>query len=130
MATRERKKAEARREARKLEVATASLKKLKTSARKARVMADLVRGQSLTDAYVNLAFQTRAASEPLRALLKSAAANATVRGFDTDNLVVEEIQVHKGEIARRFMPRAQGRATPIRKQSTHIDIRLSTRDSK
>ena len=61
---------------------------------------------------------------------KSAAANATERGFDADNLIIEEIQVHKGEIGRRFMPRAQGRATPIRKQSTHIDVRLSTRDSK
>lgn len=130
MATRERKKALARKQARALEVATASLRKLKTSSRKARVVANLVRGQLLSDAYVNLAFQKRAASEPLRALLKSAAANAVERGFDADNLIIEEIQVHKGEIGRRFMPRAQGRATPIRKQSTHIDVRLSTRDSK
>ncbi|MBH1989455.1 MAG: 50S ribosomal protein L22 [Myxococcaceae bacterium] len=130
MATRERKKAQARREARSLEVATASLRKLRTSARKARVVADLVRGQNLGDAYVHLAFQKRAASEPLRALLMSAAANAVNRGFEADSLVVEEIQVHKGEIGRRFMPRAQGRATPIRKQSTHIDVRLSTRDGK
>src|SRR3989338_139604 len=130
MATKERKKALARKEARKLEVGTAKLRKLKTSSRKARVMANMVRGQLLSSAYANLAFQTRAAAEPLRDLLKSAAANAAGRGFDMDNLIIEEIQVHKGEIGRRFMPRAQGRATPIRKQSTHIDVRLSTRDTK
>jgi len=130
MATRERKKALARKQARELEVGTASLRKLKTSSRKARAMANMVRGQLLSAAYANLAFQTRAAAEPLRDLLKSAAANAAERGFDTDGLIIEEIQVHKGEIGRRFMPRAQGRATPIRKQSTHIDVRLSTRDAK
>ncbi|MEI6789803.1 MAG: 50S ribosomal protein L22 [Myxococcaceae bacterium] len=130
MATRERKKALARKQARELEVGTASLRKLKTSSRKARAMANMVRGQLLSAAYANLAFQTRAAVEPLRDLLKSAAANAAERGFDTDGLIIEEIQVHKGEIGRRFMPRAQGRATPIRKQSTHIDVRLSTRDAK
>ena len=127
MASKEQKKALARKEARKLEVAVVSLKNLRTSARKARVLADLVRGRTLNDAYVTLAFQKRFAAAPLRALLKSAAANAADRGFDADHLVVEEIQVHKGPIAKRFMPRAQGRASPIRKQSTHIDIRLSAK---
>lgn len=130
MATREREKALIRKELQKLEVGQASLRNLKTSARKARVLGDMVRGQPLSEAYASLAFQARFAAEPLRALLKSAAANAAERGFDTDSLIVEEVQVHKGPIARRFMPRAQGRATPIRKQSTHIDVRLSTRDSK
>ncbi|MES2504766.1 MAG: 50S ribosomal protein L22 [Myxococcota bacterium] len=130
MATKERLKALARKEARALEVATASLKNLRTSARKARVVGDLVRGKPLSEAYVSLAFQARFAAGPLRDLLKSAAANAVERGFDADSLIVEEIQVHKGPITKRFMPRAQGRATPIRKQSTHVDIRLSTRDSK
>ena len=130
MATKERIKAIARKEARGLEVAKASLRNLKTSARKARVLANMIRGQSLVHAYEALSFQSRFAAEPLRDLLKSAASNAAGRGFDADNLVVEEIQVHKGPIAKRFMPRAQGRATPIRKQSTHIDVRLSTRDSE
>lgn len=130
MATKEREKALARKEARKLEVGGASLRNLKTSARKARAVGNLVRGQSLNEAYVSLAFQARYAAGPLRCLLASAAANASERGFDLDELVIEEIQIHKGPITKRFMPRAQGRATPIRKQSTHIDVRLSTRDSK
>jgi large subunit ribosomal protein L22 len=130
MATKEKKKAQARKEARSLEVGKASLKNLKTSARKARVLANMIRGRLVSDAYAALAFQARFAAEPMRALLKSAASTAAQRGFDADSLVVEEIQVHKGPIAHRFMPRAQGRATPIRKQSTHIDVRLSTRDVK
>ncbi|MBL4818224.1 MAG: 50S ribosomal protein L22 [Deltaproteobacteria bacterium] len=130
MATREKQKAIFRKSERELEVAKASLRNLKTSARKARVLANMIRGQTVSEAYAALAFQTRFAAEPLRNLLKSAASTAVSRGFDADNLVVEEIQVHKGPIAKRFMPRAQGRATPIRKQSTHIDVRLSTRDSE
>jgi len=44
--------------------------------------------------------------------------------LNVDNLVVQEILVHKGPIGKRFMPRAQGRATPIRKQTSHIDVSL------
>ena len=130
MATKEKMKAFERKELRSLEVGKASLRNLKTSARKARVLANMIRGRLVSDAYAALAFQARFAAEPMRALLKSAASTAVQRGFDADSLVVEEIQVHKGPITHRFMPRAQGRATPIRKQSTHIDVRLSTRDVK
>lgn len=130
MATRERKKALARREMRKREVGTASLRNLKTSARKARVLANLIRGFSLNEAYDILGHQIRFAAHPIRNLLKSAASNANNRGFDSDFLYVDEIQIHKGPIGKRFLHRAQGKATPIRKQSAHIDICLSKRDKK
>jgi large subunit ribosomal protein L22 len=71
---------------------------------------------------VMLAHQQRAAARPLKKLLDSAVANAADRGMNVDKLVVAEILVHKGAIMRRFMPRAQGRATPIRKQTAHIDV--------
>jgi large subunit ribosomal protein L22 len=92
------------------------------SARKVRVVADLVRGKDVASAIVTLAHQPRAAAEPLKRLLDSAVANAADRGMNVDKLVVSEILVHKGAIGRRFMPRAQGRATPIRKQTAHIDV--------
>lgn len=128
MATREYNKALTRKNARKLDIGVASLKNLKTSARKARVLADLIRGRSLNEAYDLLSHQIRFAARPMRDLLKSAASNANERGFDSDFLYVDEIQIHKGPIKKRFLCRAQGKSTPIRKQSTHIDIRLSKRD--
>ncbi len=124
MATKQREKAKARQEARKNGPVLASLRGLRMSARKVRVIADLVRGEKVGDALINLAFQRRAAAGPLRRLLDSAVANASEKGLNVDKLVVDEILVHKGAIGRRFMPRAQGRASPIRKQTTHIDVSL------
>ena len=124
MATKERKKAEQRALARKSGPAVASLKGLKMSSRKVRVIADLVRGSSVGDALIQLAFQRRAAAAPLAKLLKSAVSNANEQGLNVDSLVVDEILVHGGETGRRFMPRAQGRATRIRKRTAHVDVRL------
>jgi large subunit ribosomal protein L22 len=124
MATRERQKAIARKEARKNGPVLASLRGAKMSARKMRIIADLVRGEAVGDALVQLAFQRRAAAKPLRILLDSAVANAAEKGLNVDKLVVEEIQIHKGAMGRRYMPRAHGRATRIRKQSAHVDVSL------
>ena len=122
MATNEKLKAELRKEERKQGPARASLRGLGMSARKVRVVADLLRGADVAAAMMMLAHQQRAAAKPLKKLLDSAVANAADRGMNVDKLVVSEILVHKGAIGRRFMPRAQGRATPIRKQSAHIDL--------
>lgn len=124
MATRQREKAKARKLLKKQGPVLASLKGLKMSSRKVRVIADLVRGQMVGDALVGLAFQRRAAAAPLRKLLDSAVANAAEKGLNVDNLKVSGIQVHKGKIGKRFMPRAQGKATPIHKQTAHIDVSL------
>lgn len=124
MATNDRKKAAERKAKRANGPVKASLRGLRMSARKVRVVADLVRGASVGDALTQLAFQRKAAARPLRKLLDSAVANAAERGMDVDKLILSEVQVHKGEISRRFLPRAQGRATPIRKQSAHIEVSL------
>ena len=124
MATREREKALARKALSAANPGFASLRGLKMSARKVRVIADMIRGRGVEEAMTQLTVQAKASAKPLRRLLQSALANAEQRGLNVDNLCVAEIQVHKGPIGRRFMPRAQGRATPIRKQTSHVDVQL------
>lgn len=130
MATRQRVKTLINYEKQNSIIGIASVKNLKTSSRKARVLANLVRGKLLIDACTCLRFQTKFVSTSLFNLLKSAAANAAQRGFYIEDLVVDDIQIHKGALNKRAMPRAKGHSTYIRKQSMHIDVRLSTRDSK
>ncbi len=124
MAKREKSKAAVRQEIRK-SIVQASLKGLTMSARKVRVVADLVRGVAVEQALTTLMFQPKAAARPLKKLLDSAIANAEKKGMDVDSLYVSEILVHGGPIRKRFMPRAQGRATPIRKRTAHVDVKLS-----
>lgn len=125
MASREKKKAEARKAAKKAGPAVAEFKDHRMSARKARVVADMIRGKPVDEAATLLAFQQKAAAGPLRKCLDSAVANADQRQMDIDDLVVTDIQIDKGPLMRRFMPRAHGRAYRIRKQTAHIKIALS-----
>jgi large subunit ribosomal protein L22 len=72
-----------------------------------------------------LAFTPRVASEVVRKLLKSAVANAENKGdIDVDTLVVKRVYVNEGPTLKRFTPRAMGRATMIRKRTSHITIVL------
>lgn len=125
MSTRERKKAEARKAKRSEGPVRAVYRGLRMSARKARVIADLIRGKSVDEALTLLAFQRRKAAGPLRKVIDSAVANADQRGLDLDRLVISAVQVDKGPILRRYMPRAHGRAYRIRKQTSHITVQLS-----
>lgn len=125
MASREKKKAEARKLKRSEGPARAEQRGLRMSARKARVLADMVRGKAVDDALTSLAFQVRRASKSLRKAIDSAVANADQRGLDLDKLVISEVKIDKGPLMRRFMPRAHGRAYRIRKQTSHITVQLS-----
>lgn len=125
MATREKLKASKREELKKERNARATLRNLQMSARKVRVVADVIRGMPVEQALVTLQFQQRAAAKPLRRLLDSAIANADQKGLNVDKLVVEELLVHGAAIRPRFMPRAHGRATKVRKRSSHVDVKLS-----
>ena len=125
MATRIRQKAEARKKARTESMPNAYLHGLDMSARRIRVIADKIRGQKLAWAMDYLRTERRAAAKHLRGVLDSAMANADDRGLDIDGLVVSDVIVDKGALRKRFMPRAQGRATKVRKQSAHIRVRLS-----
>lgn len=127
MATQEKMKAVARKKERAEGPVRASLRNLNMSARKVRVIADGIRNRSLSYAFAFLSTQKKACCAPLRKLLESAAANADARNLDIDDLNIAQIVVDKGPIRKRFMPRAQGRATKIRKQSSHIEVVLSAK---
>ncbi len=125
MSKREKAKAGDRKNARAQCKGKASLIGLPMSARRVRLMAELIKHQPVEEALACLAFQRKAAAKPLARLLDSAVANAVIGGLDADKLFVSDVLVDKGAIRRRFMPRAQGKATRIRKQTSHIEIRLS-----
>lgn len=127
MATLEKKKALERKAARLNGPVRATLRNLTMSARKIRVIADAIRKKDLGYAFAFLATQKKACCGPLKRLLESAAANADSKNLDVDQLMIDEILVDKGPIRKRFMPRAQGRATKIRKQTAHIAVVLGNK---
>ncbi|HWR20181.1 MAG TPA: 50S ribosomal protein L22 [Clostridia bacterium] len=124
MATRSREKAAARREnADKRPRAIARY--VRISSRKVKIVVDLIRGKSVKEAQAILMFTPKAASEPVAKLLKSAIANAENNlDLSADTLYVAEAYANQGPTLKRFTPRAQGRATPIRKRTSHITIVL------
>jgi large subunit ribosomal protein L22 len=125
MATLEKKKALERKAKRANGPVRASLRNLDMSARKIRVIARGIRNKSLSHAFLFLSTQKKACCAPLKKLLESLAANADARSIDIDNISIAAVNVDKGPIRKRFMPRAQGRATKIRKQTSHIEVILS-----
>jgi large subunit ribosomal protein L22 len=95
------------------------------SPRKARLVADLIRGKKSEEALNILIFTRKAAARILIKLLKSAIANATQKKtIDVDRLYVKKITVDQGPTMKRFTPRALGRATTIRKRTSHIHMIL------
>ncbi|MBI2684488.1 MAG: 50S ribosomal protein L22 [Actinobacteria bacterium] len=107
-------------------VVTATAKYVRVSARKARLVADLVRGKHISEARAILAFSTRGAAEPVRKVLDSAAANADHNhGLDGDDLVLARVVVDEGPTMKRFRPRAMGRASSIHKRTCHISISVA-----
>ena len=128
MATRERTKAAARREARAARGPHASLRWLRISPRKVRLVVDMIRGQDVEEALNLLNFSPKAASEPVGKLLRSAVANADNKGdYDLDKLFVKIAFVDEGPTWRRWQPRAMGRATRIRKRTSHVTLELAER---
>lgn len=105
---------------------TAKLNYLKIAPRKARLVADSIRGLSINEAEAQLSISPKRASLPLIKLLRSAVANAKHnQQIDAGRLFVKEIRVDEGPALKRFMPRAMGRATPIHKKSSHIILVLA-----
>jgi large subunit ribosomal protein L22 len=107
----------------------ATLRFLRVSPRKTRLVADLVRGKSVDEAIYTLTMTRRAASEPLRKLVESARANAEDLDdtVDLDGLYVKTIYVNEGPTLKRFRPRAMGRATRINKRTSHVTCILEER---
>lgn len=103
----------------------ATAKFVRVSARKGRLVADLIRGKSVPEAQAILAFATRDAAIPIRKVLESAMANADHNaGLDVGELYITRVTIDEGPTMRRFRPRAQGRSSRINKRTCHITIGL------
>jgi large subunit ribosomal protein L22 len=101
------------------------LKKVRISPRKARLVADAVRGKKVQLAQNLLVNLNKKAAGMMNKMIVSAVANANQQAtVDMDRLYVDEIYVNEGPTEKRFLPRAQGRATPIRKRTSHITVKL------
>jgi len=108
-----------------MEVA-AKLKGARLSAQKARLVADQIRGKSVTEALDVLNFSTKKGAHLIRKVLESAIANAEHNeGADVDELSVARIFVDEGVTLKRIKPRAKGRADRIFKRSCHITVAVA-----
>ena len=107
-------------------IVRAQAKYVRTSARKARLVCDQIRGKGVDEAYAILAHTPRAVAEDWEKLLKSAVANAeNNHELLGDDLKIVAVFADEGPTLKRFRPRAMGRATPIRKRTSHLTIQLS-----
>lgn len=110
-------------------VVKAHAKYVRTSARKARLVADHVRGKSVVEARAILAHTPRAVAEDWEKLLNSAVANAEHNHeLLGDDLHILSITADEGPTLKRFRPRAMGRASSIRKRTSHLSIALTTKE--
>jgi large subunit ribosomal protein L22 len=109
----------------------ARLKNYRVSPRKARLLADEIRGRGVEDALTILDLSPRRFAKPLAKLVRSALANADEKnnrdkaGIDVDALVVNRIAVDQGSSMWRIRPRAQGRAAWIQRKTSHVEVTLA-----
>ncbi|MCF7919737.1 MAG: 50S ribosomal protein L22 [Candidatus Cloacimonetes bacterium] len=107
--------------------AIARVRNLRGSARKARLVLDLIRGKTIPEAQNILLFSKKRVADEIAKLLKSAVANAQQKDtkLATDVMIVSKVFADDGPIMRRHRPRAHGRATIIRRRTCHITIAIS-----
>src|SRR5258705_8793281 len=104
---------------------------VRQSARKMRLVIDLIRGQAVPEADAVLRFSKKRAARQIHKVLKSAVANAQQAAqrdnapFDADGLRVTYAVVNEGQTLKRFTPAAMGRGTPILKRTSHVEIRVA-----
>ena len=109
----------------------AKLKNYRVSARKARLLANEIRGKGVEDALTILELSNKRFAKPLAKLVRSALASAEEKnerdraGIDVDNLVVDTIMVDQGSSMWRIRARAQGRAAWIQRRTSHVSIVLA-----
>ncbi|MCC7436552.1 50S ribosomal protein L22 [Candidatus Nomurabacteria bacterium] len=108
----------------------ATLTNYRQSPRKVRLVANAVKGKSVEQADVELSYMPKRAADPIKKLIKSAAANAAKDGIDTSNLVIKNIEVNQGLVMKRYMPRAMGVAKPIKKKMSHVTVALSEKSAE
>lgn len=106
----------------------AKAKYIRISPRKVRLVVDLVRGLPVKEAQHQLMFSKKRAARPVLKVLNSAIANAENNfGLNTKDFIVAEAFVDEGPTLKRYMPRAFGRASTLRKRSSHITILVGER---
>ena len=111
--------------------ARALQKHVRQSARKMRLVVDLIRGRSVPEAYAILRFSKKHAAVQIRKVLTSAVANAKQAAdrqnerLDEDRLRVEYAVINEGPTLKRFTMAAMGRGTPIKKRTSHVEIRVA-----
>jgi len=104
---------------------------VRQSARKMRLVIDQIRGRAVPEAYAILRFSKKLAAKQIHKVLKSAVANAEQRAqrqnvpLDVDGLRVRYAVVNEGPTLKRFSSAAMGRATPIKKRTSHVEIRVA-----
>ena len=108
--------------------AKATAKYVRSSARKARVVIDLVRGKDIDRAREILMFCDRNIAEVVGKVLDSAVANAEVKGMRASNLYVKTAYADEGATMKRFRPRAKGSASRINKRTCHITVVVAPRE--
>jgi large subunit ribosomal protein L22 len=106
--------------------AKAISRNVRISPRKMRLVADLVRGMRVNEALVQLQFNQKRSSTPVSKAVRSAVANFKnkdgAENVNIDELIIKTIFVDEGPTAKRFLPRAMGRATVLRKRSSHLTV--------
>ena len=107
--------------------ATATLRYLKASPQKVRLIVDLVRGKKVEEALQILRFTKKTAAKDLEKLVRSAVANAEQKenAPDVDDLVVSKIYVNEGPREKRVQPAPMGRAYRIQKRKAHVTVHVS-----
>jgi large subunit ribosomal protein L22 len=109
---------------------------VRQSPRKMRLVIDLIRGKGVNEAKAILQFNKKLASKQIYKTLLSAISNAEQKAlrdnerFDVDTLKVTKAIVNMGSPLKRFTAAAQGRATPIRKRTSHVEIHVAPKESK
>ena len=106
-------------------MANATLKSHNQSPRKVRLVTDLVKGKKIPAALIALEFLPRRAADPVAKVIKSAAANAKAQGKNPDDMTVKQIIVESAGMMKKYMPRAFGRAAPIRRRKSRVIVTLA-----
>ena len=111
-------------------VVRAKARFVRVAPRKARLVADQVRGMPVEEARTLLEFSSRGAARDLRRLLDSATANAEANhDLVADDLRIADIRVDEGPTLKRWRARARGRATRIEKKTSHLSVALTPTES-
>src|SRR3990167_4275733 len=107
-------------------MSSATLKSHNQPPRKVRLVTELVKGKKIPAALAILQFLPKRASEPVAKLIKSAVASAKEKGENPDDMIVKSITVESAGMLKKYMPRAFGRASMIRRRKSRIKVTLDS----